>query len=101
MDELVDLLLGELLAFDYGGLAFYCLADGVGESLLGFFVVLYGVVGLARDVGAKNAIGSVPLLPLFAELVIYLEHILLQIINEHVPLFDDAIDLGHDVPVNH
>jgi len=100
VDELVDLLLGELLAFDYGGLAFDCLADGVREALLGFFVVLDGGVGLAGYVGAKNAVGSVPLLLLLTELVIYLEHILLQIINEHVPLFNDAIDLGHDLPVN-
>lgn len=56
MDELVDLLLGELLAFDYGGLAFYCLADGVREALLGFFVVLDGRVGLTRDVGAEDAV---------------------------------------------
>jgi hypothetical protein len=98
MHELIHLLFGQFLALDDGRLALDGLADGLAKFLLNLLVLLYGVVGLAGDVGAHYGVGCVAFLLLFTELVVDFEHIFLQIVYQHVPLLDHLIHLAHYLP---
>jgi hypothetical protein len=96
--KLVHLLFCQLLPLYDRGLALDGLPDGFAELLLHLFVILDGVIGLSRDVSTHDSIGIVALLLFFRELIINFEHIFLQIIDQHIALLHNLINLGHDLP---
>jgi hypothetical protein len=64
---------------------------------LRLFVIFDGVIGLPGDVCTHDSIGSVALLLFFRVLIVDFKHIFLQIINQHITLFDNLINLAHDL----